>query len=52
VTASQKTLVGPDDDQRDIRTVVADPPWDCERGGDEDEIDDELPRLQGQHHPI
>lgn len=28
---TQTTLVGPDD--RDIRTVVADPPWSCESGG-------------------
>lgn len=31
--AEQNTIVGPE--ERDIRTVVADPPWGCERGGGE-----------------
>lgn len=28
-------MLGPDEDERTIQTVVADPPWDCERGGGE-----------------
>lgn len=41
---AQTSLVGPDD--RDIRTVVADPPWDCESGGGE------VKRGADRHYPL
>jgi len=39
----QPTLIGPD---RDIRTVVADPPWSCESGGGQ------VKRGADRHYPL